>query len=81
MRMQHFHGVPSRFARIIRLTSASPIPFSIFTSLMTVLRVGNKAYSQLYDAHAYEEINSWFSMYTKCSEESMAALDQRRRLS
>ena len=48
---------------------------------MTVLRVGNKAYSQLYDAHAYEEINSWFSMYTKCSEESMAALDQRRRLS
>lgn len=49
MTMQHFHGLSSRFARMIRLTRASPIPFSIFTSLMTVLRVGNKLCSQLYN--------------------------------
>ena len=76
MMMQHFHGVPSRFARIIRLTSASPIPFSIFASLMTVLRTGNKACAQIYDVYAYEEMKNWFSMYTKCSESSIAASDQ-----
>ena len=35
--MQHFQGVPSRCARMIRWTIASPILFSIFTSLTTVL--------------------------------------------
>jgi len=78
--MQHFHGVPSRFARIIRLTRASPIPFSIFTSLMLVLRVGNKACSRIYGAHAYEEIKNWFSMYTKCFDSSIAARGQNRCL-
>ena len=36
--MQHFHGVRSRCARMIRCTIASPIRFSILTSLTTVLR-------------------------------------------
>ena len=38
--MQHFQGVPSRCARMIRWTIASPILFSIFTSLTTVLYGG-----------------------------------------
>lgn len=38
--MQHFQGVPSRCARMIRCTIASPIRFSIFTSLTTVLHQG-----------------------------------------
>lgn len=80
MTMQHFHGVFSRFARIMRRTRAFPIPFSISTSLMTVLRVRNKPCSKLYDAHAYEEIKNWFSMYTKCSESLIAASNQDRRL-
>lgn len=37
MTMQHFHGVPSRCALIARWTIASPILFSTFTSLTTVL--------------------------------------------
>lgn len=80
MTMQHFHEVSSRFARTIRLTRASPIPFSIFTSLTTVLQVGSKRCSQLYDAHTYEEIKNWFSMYTKCSDLSIAASGQVRYL-
>ena len=71
--IQHFHGVPSRFARRIRLTIASPIPFSIFTLPTTVLQVMIKVCSQLYYANAYEEMKNWFSMYTKCSELSIAA--------
>lgn len=80
MTIQHFHGVPSRLARIIRLTRASPIPFSIFTSLMSALQAGNKASSRLYGAHAYEEIKNWFSIYTKCFDSSIATWDENSQL-
>lgn len=76
MTMQHFHGDLSRFARIIRLTSASPIPFSIFTSLISVLQAGNKAYSPLKNVHPHEVMKNWFSIYTKCFDPSIAPWDQ-----
>ena len=37
MTIQHFHGVLSLLARIMRVNKASPIPFSILVSFMTVL--------------------------------------------
>ena len=69
MTIQHFQGVRSRCARMIRCTIASPIRFSILTSFTTVLHVHRAEYSHsAVRGVTYEVMKNWFSMYTKCSD-------------